>query len=281
MTAGTLYIVPLPIGNLEDITLRALNVLKTVDVIAAEDTRTFRELSSALNIETKKVISYHDHNEDNSADGLIQMLLQGQSIALVSDAGSPGIADPGYSIVKKCFEKQITIEPLPGPSSLAAALSACPLGGATHTFYGFAPSKNNDRQALFFKIQSSGTRSVFFESPHRIMAHLEDAKSILGNIEIFIAREISKKFQEYLYHDLNTMILHFTDHPPRGEFVVIYPELHKSPLNPTNVEDLIRTELSKGRSSKEILEIIKGQSSLSRSESYDLIQKIKEESKKT
>lgn len=280
MNPGTLYIVPLPIGNLEDITVRALKVLQNVDVVAAEDTRTFRELTSALQIEVKRVIAYHDHNEDNSAEGLISLLLEGKSVALVSDAGTPGIADPGYSILNKCFEKKIVIEPLPGASSLVTALSACPLGGTSHTFYGFAPSKQSERKSLFQKTQNLGTRSVFFESPHRVLEHLQDAFEIFGNIKVFVAREISKKFQEYLFDDLQTLQQHFTHKAPRGEFVIIYPELKVEGLSLPNVETLIQTELSKGRSSKEILEILKGQSSLSRTESYDLIQKIKKDAQK-
>ncbi len=280
MKPGILYIVPLPIGNLEDITVRALNVLKAVDIVAAEDTRNFRELTSALQINVKKVIAYHDHNEDNSASGLLKLLEEGNSIALVSDAGTPGIADPGYSILNLCYQKNITVEPLPGASSLVTALSACPLGGTTHTFFGFAPSKQTDRKHVLQKAKAIGTRSVFFESPHRVIEHLNDAVELYGNIEIFIAREISKKFQEYLHKDLKTLLEHFTQHSPRGEFVIIYPELEATGLSTSNVEDLIRQELSKGRSSKEILDILKGQSSLSRSENYDLIQKLKEESKK-
>ncbi len=281
MNFGTLYIVPLPIGNLEDITLRAIRVLKSVDIVAAEDTRNFRELTTALQIEVKKVITYHDHNEDNSASGLLKLLEEGLSIALVSDAGTPGIADPGYSILNLCYKKQIRIEPLPGASSLVTALSACPLGGTTHTFFGFAHSKQTERKHQLQKAKLLGTRSVFFESPHRIIEHLKDSLELFGNIEIFIAREISKKFQEYLYKDIEFLISHFEQNPPRGEFVVVYPEQIVVELNASGIEDIIRKELAKGRSSKEILEILKGQSSLSRSESYDLIQKIKEDSKKS
>lgn len=255
--------------------------MQNVDVVAAEDTRNFRELMSALQIKVKRVVAYHDHNEDSSSEGLIALLKDGQSIALVSDAGTPGVADPGYSILNKCFEQMIPIEPLPGASSLVTALSVCPLGGSAHTFYAFAPSKQTERKHLFQKALATGTRSVFFESPHRVVEHLQDALAVFGNIQVFIAREISKKFQEYRLADINSTLQHFIQDTPRGEFVIIYPEQQMTTLSTAKVEDTIRHELSKGRSSKEILEILKGQSSLSRSESYDLIQKIKEETKKT
>jgi 16S rRNA (cytidine1402-2'-O)-methyltransferase len=251
-----------------------------VDAIAAEDTRTFKEFSSALKLNVTRVLAYHDHNEEGSAEGLLSLLKQGQSIALVSDAGTPGIADPGYALLKKAFENQITVEPLPGASSLTTALSACPIGGATHAFFGFAPSKASERKAVFQSLKNFSTRSVFFESPHRFCEHVEDAREVFGNVKIFVAREISKKFQEYLYTDIDQIIAHFKTSPPKGEFVIVYPPVQGESISQDDIEKIIRNELAKGRSSKEILEILKGQSSLSRSEAYDLIQKLKEDSKK-
>ena len=164
---GILYVVALPIGNPEDITLRAQRILSKVDVVAAEDTRTFQLFASQLDIATTKVVAYHEHNEHASSEGLIKLLEDGMKIALVSDAGTPNISDPGRLLVSRALKANITVTAIPGPSALALALSLCPIGGNSHFFGAFPPVKTKGRRELFKQIQGVSERLVFFEAPHR------------------------------------------------------------------------------------------------------------------
>ncbi len=215
------YIVATPIGNSEDITLRALRVLGEVDFILAEDTRKTGMLLKKWGA-TNKLISFFEHNEDRKTAWAIEELKKGKKIALVTSAGTPTISDPGYRLVRQCRKEAISITSLPGPSSIINALSLTSLGHEKFAFLGYVPRKPNERRKLFEKIKSWDLAVVFFESPFRLLKTLNDAKEILGNCRIAIAREMTKKFEEVLEADLEEAIKHFSAKKPKGEFVLIF-----------------------------------------------------------
>jgi 16S rRNA (cytidine1402-2'-O)-methyltransferase len=195
---GTLYLVGTPIGNLEDISLRALRILKEVDLIACEDTRQTQKLLNHYAIE-KRTTSYHEHNELTRAAELIMHLEQGQSIALVSDAGTPGISDPGYRLVALAIRHRLPVVPIPGPSAFLSALVASGLPTDSFRFGGFLPAKSGQRRALFESIKQSPRTQIFYEAPHRILGTLEDLVDVLGpQRHVVIAREVTKIHEEFL-----------------------------------------------------------------------------------
>jgi 16S rRNA (cytidine1402-2'-O)-methyltransferase len=216
---GTLYIVATPIGNLEDITFRAIRVLKEVDLIACEDTRHTRKLLSHYEI-SKPTISYHEHNERERASELIRRLEAGESIALVSDAGTPLISDPGFRLVSDAASRGIRIVAVPGPSALIAALSASGVPAGEFIFAGFLPSKRAARVDRLEKFKGSGATLVFYEAPHRIRSTIEDAQKVLGNRDCVIARELTKIHETFLRGAL--LEIEPEDISERGEFVLIF-----------------------------------------------------------
>lgn len=195
---GVLYIVATPIGNLEDITYRATRILKEVDVIACEDTRQTRKLLDHYGIE-KPLVSYHEHNETQRAQELIARIKAGATVAQVSDAGMPGISDPGYRVVKLALESGIRVVPIPGPSALIAALAAGGLPTDTFEFHGFLPAKAGQRRTALEDIRSVQHTVVFYEAPHRIAESLEDVADVLGKQRpVVIARELTKVYEEFI-----------------------------------------------------------------------------------
>jgi 16S rRNA (cytidine1402-2'-O)-methyltransferase len=205
MTQGNLYIVPTPIGNLEDITLRALRILKEVDVIASEDTRHTQILLSHFDI-SKVLTSYHDFNKEEKAPILLNLLKEGRQIALVSDAGTPTISDPGYLLIHSAIAHGIRVIPLPGPSAFLTALSASGLPTDAFIFNGFLPRKKTARLKMMENLNEEKKTLIFFESPHRILSVLEEFYSILGDRRVVIARELTKKFEELIYGRLSEII---------------------------------------------------------------------------
>jgi len=194
---GTLYIVGTPIGNLEDITFRAVRVLREADLIACEDTRQTRKLLEHYGV-AKPVVSYHEHNEAARAAGLVEKLLQGLNVAVVSDAGTPLVADPGYRVVKAAIEAGIRVEPVPGPSAILAALAASGLPTDAFRFGGFLPAKRAQRRRALEALKAERATAVFFEAPHRLLDALEDIADVLGPGPVVIAREITKLHEEFL-----------------------------------------------------------------------------------
>lgn len=220
----TFYIVATPIGNLEDITLRALRVLKEVDLILCEDTRTTRVLLNKYEIKTP-TSSYHAQSKLSKIDSVITMLKEGKNIALVSDAGTPAISDPGSLLIQKVREElgdEVVVSPIPGPSALISALSASGLTGGAFTFYGFLPHKKG-RETLFKTITESELISAFYESPHRIEKTLESLATHIPERKVIIARELTKMFEQIISGTPQELIEYFILHPDkmRGEFVVI------------------------------------------------------------
>lgn len=215
-----LIVVPTPIGNLNDITLRAIEALKNTDVILAEDTRTSSVLLHHLGIE-KKMFSHHAFNEHHTLPKIMDMLQSGETIALISDAGTPGISDPGFLLIRECIKHNIDVECLPGPSAFLPALVVSGLPCDRFCFEGFLPSKKG-RQTLLKKLASEERTMIFYESPHRLLKTLHDFQSCFGlDRRISVSRELSKKFEETIRGTLPEVIQHFEKHPPKGEFVLV------------------------------------------------------------
>lgn len=235
---GTLYIVATPIGNLEDITLRALRILKEVDYIAAEDTRHTKKLLNHFGIGTK-LISYYREQELQRAEQLISFLENGQNIALVTDAGTPCISDPGAVIVEKARQKQLKAVPVPGPSALTAALSCAGIGEGAVMFYGFAPAKKGMRKQLFQTLTHADYYAVFYESPHRLISFLSDAFEMLGDRSVFMAREITKNYEELQQTSLQQLLESTHDKKPRGEYVLILSPAKTAPTKELDMDELI------------------------------------------
>jgi 16S rRNA (cytidine1402-2'-O)-methyltransferase len=219
-TTGCLYLVATPIGNLEDISLRAVRILKEADLIACEDTRQTMKLLTHYGIH-KRLESYHEHNEMTRAPELIIELEQGAKIALVSDAGTPAISDPGHRLVGLCLRHSIPIVPVPGASALVAALVASGLPTDEFSFHGFLPARPGERRKVLRKLESEGRTLVFYEAPHRIMDTLEDALEILGDRPAVIAREVTKLHEEFARGHLKDLIARLGKKPPRGEITLL------------------------------------------------------------
>src|SRR5437660_3074535 len=218
---GTLYIVATPIGNLEDITQRALRVLREVEIIACEDTRRTRVLLNHFGIKTR-TISYHEHNERERAARLAELLEEGKSIAIVSDAGTPLISDPGFRIVNRAVEDGITIVPIPGPTAFVAALVASGLPSDQFFFAGFLPARANATRAHLEDLAAIQATLVFYEAPHRIAAALSDAVDVLGNREAAVARELTKIHEEIARGNLRELAKRFSQSTAtRGEIVLL------------------------------------------------------------
>ncbi len=215
-----LYIVSTPIGNLKDITLRAIETLKSVDLIAAEDTRHTKILLDAYQIQ-KPLTSFFEHNQIKKADHLISLLKEGRHIALVSDAGTPGISDPGFLMVRLATENNIPITVIPGVSACISALTASGLPAHRFVFEGFLSPKSGARRNKLISLKGQKTTIIFYESPHRLLKTLKDMRDVWDDPTIVVARELTKKFEEIRKDKTSLLIEHFTLHAPKGEFVLL------------------------------------------------------------
>ncbi len=246
-TAGTLYIVATPIGNREDISLRALSTLQSVDIILAEDTRHSLQLLNALGIK-KPMMSLHAHNEASKSEQIIAMLLQGQSCALISDAGTPLISDPGFPLVHMARSQQIPVAPIPGACALIAALSAAGIACDTFTFSGFLPAKQTARRHKLESMQNIEHTLVFYESTHRIIESIEDIAHVFGEAcEIVLAKELTKTFERFVAgscKDVKNWLLSDNNYI-KGEFVLMIPprELAKETLAHEQILSILLAEL--------------------------------------
>jgi 16S rRNA (cytidine1402-2'-O)-methyltransferase len=217
---GTLYVVATPVGNLDDITLRALRVLQTVDVIAAEDTRHTRLLMRHFGIETP-LVSYHDHSGSERVRRIADRLQNGETVALVTDAGTPGVSDPGFTLLRECVSRGISVSPVPGASALVAALSVAGLPTDRIDFVGFPPRKVGARRALLQAYRERQATLVLFESPHRVEGLLRDAEEDLGDHPAALCRELTKVFEEIRRGTVRELLEGVRRAPPRGEIVLI------------------------------------------------------------
>lgn len=216
---GTLYIVSTPIGNLEDISFRAVNILSNVDLIAAEDTRKTTILLRHYNIRTP-LTSYYSYNEERRAPELVSKLKTGRSIALVSEAGTPGISDPAYRVIRAALDEGINVVPIPGAAAFLSALIVSGLPIDRFVFDGFLPVKKG-RRTMLEQLRNEPCTVVLYEAPHRLLRTLKDLHEYFGDREITVARELTKKFEEVVRGRISSMLKHFTTKPPRGEFVIM------------------------------------------------------------
>jgi 16S rRNA (cytidine1402-2'-O)-methyltransferase len=277
----SLYIVALPIGNHSDISDRAKEVLESVDLVAAEDTRNLRSLAQSICINVKQIIAHHNHNEQESLSGILKLIKkEGKSIALVSDAGTPVISDPGYRLVKACMEENIPVVPIPGASAVTASLSVNPIGGNDHMFIGFLPSKSTDRIKKLESLRSVFSvcsKVLFFESPHRIKECIKDIENSLGNPKLFIAREITKKYESFYYDTCDALLKNIPESEWKGEYVVCIESESISQAEPEiNLDQEIKELLEKGMKAKAVQKELAKKSKLSAKELYQRIVEIKD-----
>ncbi|KXK22514.1 MAG: uroporphyrin-III C/tetrapyrrole methyltransferase [Chloroflexi bacterium OLB15] len=273
---GILYLVPTPIGNLEDITLRALRVLREVKLIAAEDTRTSRVLLQHFEI-TTPLTSYHEHNKLAKLDAIFAALESGD-VALVSDAGTPGISDPGYELIREAIARGVTVTPLPGANAALTALIGSGLNTETFLFAGFPPRKPKQRRELFERLAHVPRTLIFYESPNRLTDMLADIDAVLADRPVVVARELTKIYEEFRRGTAAELLAHFTATPPRGEIVVLIDGA--PPETPViwgedAVNDALRERLEAGESLRDAAKAIASESGWDRKAVYETGLKLK------
>lgn len=258
--SGKLYVCPTPIGNLEDMTYRTVRILNEVDLIAAEDTRHSIKLLNHFEI-SKPLTSYHEHNKDSKGSYLIDKLLNGENIALISDAGMPGISDPGEEIIKQAIENNIEIEVLPGASASIIALVGSGLETRKFAFEGFLDRDKRVRRQQLEEVKEERRTIIFYESPHRLKDTLKDMLKILGNRKIAVNRELTKKYQEVIREDIETVIEIFNEKEVKGEFVLIVEGFKGEITKKNSYDDLNEREyvialIEEGKNKKEAIKIV-------------------------
>lgn len=272
---GKLYLVPTPIGNLRDITLRALEVLKEADFIAAEDTRVSLKLLNHFEIK-KSLISYHQHNEQGKSDSIIDLLKEGKTIALVTDAGTPGISDPGSVIVRKCIDQGIEFEVLPGATAITTAVVYSGLDTTKFLFRGFLPRENKDRKPVVEELINRTETIVFYESPHRLISTLNFLLENFGDRRIALCRELTKLHEEIIRLTLSESIEYYKEKSPRGEFVLVLEGKTKEDIDreeklkweDLSVEEHIQSHMQLGLNKKEAIKMVAKERGLSKSDVY-------------
>lgn len=268
MKNGTLYIVATPIGNLEDITFRAVRTLKEVDLIAAEDTRHSRKLLSHFGIATP-LTAYHDHNERLKSDHLLNELRAGKNLALITDAGTPCIADPGYRIVQAAAAAGIRVVPIPGPSAVMAALSAAGLPTDRFAFEGFLPPRQGKRRARLAELTAEERVLIFYEAPHRLGATLSDMLAVLGDRQAVIARELTKIHEEFRQAPLSELAARYADEDARGEVVILVAPAEECEVEAPDLRSILEQRLAEGSHTlKEVVARVTAETGLPRREVY-------------
>ena len=271
---GKLYLVATPIGNLEDITFRAINVLKEADIIAAEDTRHTLKLLNHYEI-SKPLISYHRHNEDVKKEVLINKLLEGQNIALVTDAGTPGISDPGEEIVREAIENNIEIIPIPGACALINALIPSGLNTKEFAFYGFLPLNKNNRKSVLERIKKEDKTVILYEAPHKLIKTLEDIQASLGDIDCVLAREITKIHEEFIRGSINSILEKMKEKEAiKGEYIVLLDlnnnVIEEDDIKNKTIEEQYKIYESQGMEKKDIIKQIAKNKNVAKNEIYKL-----------
>lgn len=277
---GKLYLCPTPIGNLSDISERILETLKNADLIAAEDTRNTLKLLNYFDI-VVPLTSYYEHNKASKGQVLINKLNEGKNIALVSDAGMPAISDPGEDLVKLCIENDIEIVSLPGPSAFTTALIASGLPTGRFTFEGFLTTNKKNRIEHLEEIKNDTRTLIFYEAPHKLLNTLKDMLSVLGDRKITLARELTKKFEEYVRTTLAEAVHKYENEPPKGEFVLIIEGKNKEELlleekeALPSPEELLKKYIADGESGKPLVKKVAEELDMPKREVYDIYLKIK------
>ncbi len=278
--AGKLYLCATPIGNLEDITLRVLETLKSVDIIAAEDTRHTLKLLNHYGIKAK-LTSYHEHNKYDKAESLVQELLSGKNIALVTDAGTPAISDPGEELAKAAFEAGIEVTSLPGASALVVALSMSPLSSRRFVFEGFLPSEKKERREVLESLREETRTIVLYEAPHRLKKTLKELEEVLGARKINLCRELTKIHEDILLSTIPELLVYFEANEPRGEMVLIIEGADKEKLREErissweemSIEDHVRFYTEQGFDEKEAMKIAAKDRGISKRDIYEELKK--------
>ena len=273
---GTLFLIATPIGNLEDISPRALRILKEVQLIAAEDTRHSGVLLKHFGVETK-LTSYFEHNKIHKLDQILAALAEGD-VALISDAGTPAINDPGYELVKAALASNFDVVPVPGPSAPIAALTVSGLPTDSFLYLGYLPHKGSERRKAVEHVSNLPYTLIFLESPHRIVDSLQDLLFTLGDRRICIAREMTKLYEEYWRGSISGALEYFKSKDPRGEFTLVVEGKGKEEnekWEESELMDAIRKELQKGKSAKEISVDLAAQSGWNKKDVYALINSVK------
>ena len=281
--AGTLYVVGTPIGNAGDISVRALATLAKADTVLAEDTRTSAELLSPFGVKPF-YLSFHDHNYAGRIPQVLELLKGGNSVAQISDAGMPGVSDPGAELVDACLEAGIPVKVVPGPSASTAIISLSGLDSSDFRFIGFIPIKEKDRQSCFESIRNYAGLNIIYEAPHRLVETLEAmAEAGFGQRRLVVGRELTKRYEEVFRDTLDNVIDHFRQVKPRGEFVLVLDQASELELKEAhaeavdNLETVIRARLQAGASQKTIVQELSENISLSKNELKKLIQSISQE----
>jgi len=278
---GTLYFVATPIGNLEDISLRALKVLKEVDLIAAEDTRQTVKLLNHFEIKNR-LVSYHEHNKREKGRDLVERLLEGQDIALVSDAGTPGISDPGEELIRLAVEMGINVTMVPGPAAVIAGVVLSGLPSGRFCFEGFLPMNKRARIERLKEIKDHTQTIVFYEAPHKLIYTLKDLREVLGNRRIALARELTKVHEEVIRCTLDEAISKYENETPKGEYVLVIEgadrelleEDRRQSWNEISLEEHLKIYTEQGLDRKEAIKKVAEDRGLSKREVYNsLLQK--------
>jgi 16S rRNA (cytidine1402-2'-O)-methyltransferase len=268
---GTLYIVATPIGNLEDITLRALRVLREADWIACEDTRQTRKLLDHFGI-TKPMVSYHEHNESGRAAELVEKLVKGGSGALVSDAGTPLISDPGYRLVQAAIASAVPVVPIPGVSAVVSALSAAGLPTDAFRFCGFLPPKSSQRKKTLQQWKAESATLIFYETPHRILEALEDVEAVMGSRPVVVARELTKLHEEFLRGTAAEVQKELASRPSvKGEITLLIGKTDEVQADDSPLEDAVRAAEQQGLARMDAIKQVARQRGLSKRDVYRLI----------
>jgi len=265
---GKIYLIATPIGNLEDITLRAIKTLKNVDIIVAEDTRKTLKLLNHLQI-SKPLIAYHRHSEEEKLEKIIQKVLKGETIAVVSDAGTPCISDPGEEIVKKAIQNNISIIPIPGPCALITGLIASGIETKEFTFIGFLPTNKKARDEKLEEIKTQNKTVIIYEAPHKILKTLNELSTIIKSRQMVIARELTKIHEEYIRGSIEEIIQKIKE--PKGEYVIIIEknnEKQENPLIELTLEQHYKYYEQKGLEKKEIIKQIAKDRNKNKNEIY-------------
>ena len=278
--AGKLYLCATPIGNLDDITFRVVDTLKNVDLIAAEDTRHTIKLLNHYDIKTK-MTSYHEHNKYEKAEVLVAELLKGTNIALVTDAGTPGISDPGEELVKQALAAGIEVTSLPGPAALIVAISMCGLSSRRFVFEGFLPTVKKARKEALARLENETRTIVIYEAPHRILKTLKDLQDVLGDREIRICRELTKVHESVLAITISDAIKLYEENEPKGEMVVVIKgkdeeeiaQEERASWEEMSVKDHVEHYMQQGLSEKDAMKQAARDRGLSKRDIYDEIKK--------
>jgi len=275
LPAGNLYLVPVPIGNLRDITLRALEILRKVEIIAAEDTRNTRSLLSHYQIKSGRLISLHKYNEKKRIPEILELLEQGKDIAVVSDAGSPGISDPASLLVQEAIDHQINIIPLPGATAIIPALTASGFNTESFLFLGFLPLTAKHRKEKLSLIKNSIHTVILYEAPHRIKRTLTELSEYIDNRRICLAREITKIYEEFIRGNIQDIITNYNI-KEKGEFVIVIEGNKRSEqIDRTEINQYIEELLGQGLSSKTIAQMVANRFMISANSAYSMVLKLK------